>query len=376
MGEMKVTDSTKLPSINTGKYSIVYRKDSLTAEDVLNEYLSSRAFFVLGDCLQFYTALFCAPGEFCKEVLQNEYYQISYSGYYFSSFYHTHFFSPGPAIPGRKIGCRIKYEGQVRLRHEEEWKDVKKWGSSIRNSAVFNDDTVLTMHSSMADLVFNDNTQLEVKEDTSLTVCTREITEGDRTQEGLFRNVAGTHRNMVRTVHLKAGKIWAKITPSKSVLTEFETPTGVATVKGTVLPNISYLNGVFGLSCSEGAVGFNSSGNEVMFDIDPGDALNVSSPDQGGVSVGVLSGQIDVRMHTGTAIVDAHETVGVKVDEQGGDTITAQEGTIAVDTAAGTATLEENVVVTASVDADTGEFTLGTDSGTATLETTAGTGAT
>ncbi|MEE9193252.1 MAG: FecR domain-containing protein, partial [Thermodesulfobacteriota bacterium] len=158
-----------------------------------------------------------------------------------------------------RLAVISKYKGQVKVEHDTVLKTVTKIGNRIRNSSVYNEDTVLTMPVSMADLVFNDNTHLEVQEDTSLTISTRQITEEERAQEGFIRKVAGTQKEVVRNISLKIGKIWANITPSKSVLTEFEMPTGVATVRGTrcwiahiVKTIIEVLVGELGFLCDIG----------------------------------------------------------------------------------------------------------------------------
>ena len=80
----------------------------------------------------------------------------------------------------------------------------------------------------------------------------------------------------------------AKVTPSKSVLTEFETPTGVASVRGTIL-TVAYEDGVTEIDLEEGVVDFTSTGDEVNFEIETGDSVNVSVPESGQASVSVDS---------------------------------------------------------------------------------------
>jgi hypothetical protein len=158
-----------------------------------------------------------------------------------------------------RLAVISKFEGEVRIKHEGEWKTVTKVGNRIRNSSIYSNDTVLTMPGSTADLVFNDNSRLEIKEDTTLEFSTKQITEEELAQEGFIRKVAGTQKEIVRNINLKVGRIWANITPSKSVLTEFETPTGVASVRGTqcsiahiVKTIIEVLAGELGFLCDIG----------------------------------------------------------------------------------------------------------------------------
>ena len=84
-----------------------------------------------------------------------------------------------------RIAVVSEYEGDVKVEHESILKTVKKIGNRIRNSAVYDDGSVITMDASTADLVFSDNTSLEIDENTSLTITTREVSgeEGRRNIE-------------------------------------------------------------------------------------------------------------------------------------------------------------------------------------------------
>ena len=158
-----------------------------------------------------------------------------------------------------RLAVISKYKGQVKVQRDTVWKNVSKIGNRIRNSSVYNEDTVLTMPVSTADLVFSDNTLLEVNEDTTLTISTRQMTDEERAQKGFIRKVAGTQKGICRNINLKVGKIWANITPSKSILTEFEMPTGVASVRGSqafmahrVRTTVDVRGGVFGFLFNNG----------------------------------------------------------------------------------------------------------------------------
>ena len=169
-----------------------------------------------------------------------------------------------------KLAVVSEYEGEVKVEHESVLKTVMKIGNRIRNSAVYEQGCVITMHASTADLVFNDNTSLEIEEDTSLTICTREMSEEECAERGFIRQVSGKQGGGIRNINVKAGKFLANITPSKSVLTEFETPTGVAAVRGTMF-TLAYVGGVTSIDLTEGLVDFASAGDDVGFSMDPGD---------------------------------------------------------------------------------------------------------
>jgi hypothetical protein len=159
-----------------------------------------------------------------------------------------------------RLAVVSEYEGDVKVEHESIKKTVTRIGNRVRNSAVYEEDSVMTMHHSTADLVFNDNTSLEIDEDTSLTISSREMSGEEKTEGGFIRQVSGKQSGIVRNIHVKAGKFLANITPSKSVLTEFETPTGVASVRGTAF-TLAYLAGVTSIDLTQGLVDFVDAGH-------------------------------------------------------------------------------------------------------------------
>jgi hypothetical protein len=99
-----------------------------------------------------------------------------------------------------KLAVVSKFKGEVRVEHDTVWKTVSKVGNRIRNSLVYNKDTVLTMPVSTADLVFNDNTRLEVNEDTNLTISTRQMTEEEKRDEGFIREVDSTEKGILKNI--------------------------------------------------------------------------------------------------------------------------------------------------------------------------------
>ena len=283
-------------------------------------------------------------------------------------------FFPGTVLSQQeeRLAVVSEYEGVVKVEHESILKTVKKIGNRIRNSAVYEDGSVMTMHASTADLVFNDNTSLEIDENTSLTIGTREVSEEEKADDGFIRQVSGKQSEIVRNIYVKAGKFLANITPSKSVLTEFETPTGVAAVRGTMF-TLAYVGGVTSIDLTEGLVNFASAGDDVSFSIEPGDSMDISIPELGHTSVGVNTGQIDVATETGTLIIESGESTGVEVDTDTGEvTVTAEEGTVDFETSTGTAVIEEGEAAGTSVDADTGEVTISSEEGSVVFETAMG----
>ncbi len=272
-----------------------------------------------------------------------------------------------------KLAVVSKYEGDVKVEHKSILKTVKKIGNRIRNSAVYEEDSVITMHRSTADLVFNDNTHLEIEEDTSISISTRETSEEENAEGGFIKQVSGGQSGIVRNINVKAGKFLANITPSKSVLTNFETPTGVASVRGTMFV-FAYIAGVTSVNLFEGLIEFASAGNEVKFDISPGTKLNISMPAEGKVSVGVESGEVSVETNIGIANIEAGASIRVEIDTKtGGVALVAERGKVTLEFEDGTVTIEEGGSLKATIDAETGEVIVADIEGVVAITTEGGT---
>jgi len=230
-----------------------------------------------------------------------------------------------------RLAVVSKYEGDVKVEHESVSKTVKQIGNRIRNSAVYEEDSVKTMHSSTANLVFNDNTSLDIDEDTALTISSREMSEEERTEGGFIRQVSGKQSAVVRSINVKAGKFMANITPSKSVLTRFETPTGVASVRGTKFA-FTYVGGVTSIDLSQGLIDFSSSGGDVSFVVEPGDFINVSTPELGHTSIDVMAGRLNIETATGASMsIEEGGSLEVEVNDETGEmTVTGVVGVVTI----------------------------------------------
>ena len=229
-----------------------------------------------------------------------------------------------------RVAVISKFKGQVKVSHDAIWKDVKKIGNRIRNSSVYDEDEVVTMAVSTAEMVFNDNTHLEVKENTTLKITTKQLSEEERGKKGLIRAVADTQRNVVRRINLNAGKLWANITPSRAVLTEFETPTGVASVRGTIVSLV--YNGINTLiEVFKGLMEFKSSDGSLSFEIRGGVTAKISAMGEGAFKIDVISGVLSIPTSTGVVTIGKGSSLGVKEDKgAGGSVVDSVKGDVTI----------------------------------------------
>ena len=195
------------------------------------------------------------------------------------------FFS-GIAFAQEKIAVISKFNGEVKVIHEGEELVIEKIDNRIKNSSVYSNDSVVTMPGANVDLVFLDNSRLEVKENTTITINTEQIDEKDRIEKKMT----------LRNIKLKAGNLWAGITPSKSVLTTVETPSGTAYARGTeVEVDFDPATGAAIIDLGEGLVYYVMPGEPMGINMTSGDAISVTVDSvTGAATIMVEAGEVTI----------------------------------------------------------------------------------
>ena len=122
-------------------------------------------------------------------------------------------------------------------------------GPRVRFGSVFAGDVVSTKMGASATMLFGDGTTVELRESTELTV--READFSALMARGDKDKPTG------RIVKVLIGEIWSNVVPNPQVATEFETPAGVAAIKGTTLTIGVDGAGNVTFSCSSGSALWN-----------------------------------------------------------------------------------------------------------------------
>ena len=124
-----------------------------------------------------------------------------------------------------RVAQLSKVAGNVTIRRAAGAIDTaKQQGPRVMNGSVFDGDEIGTDSGASATMLFTDGSTIELKELTRLTVREVERAPGAATQQG---------KRLGRVLKLLAGDVLTHVVPNPEVATEFETPTGVAAVKGT-----------------------------------------------------------------------------------------------------------------------------------------------
>lgn len=133
-----------------------------------------------------------------------------------------------PALGQDRLAQLSKASGEVKItRADGSVEEAKQVGPRVRGGSVFAGDVIATGADGSTTVAFSDGTLVDLAASTSITV----------EEKDLSALVASgkSDRPIGRTIKVLAGDIFSEIADNPSVATEFETPSGVAAVKGTKL---------------------------------------------------------------------------------------------------------------------------------------------
>ncbi|MFQ5602475.1 MAG: FecR domain-containing protein [bacterium] len=180
------------------------------------------------------------------------------------------------AADDKDVALMLKAKGKVELSRNgnSQWYKVRR-GSRINSGEV-----IRTGDKSLAAMVFTDDKSLlKVRSNSNITI------HGKR-----------ENNSIIKRLSLSFGEMWAKVTRQKTSM-RVETPSGVATVKGTEF-NALYVNDNFLVYCQTGLIemfnqfgtmmlGANEMGRLIQgapperIQGDPNDIFNLSNDDEG-----------------------------------------------------------------------------------------------
>jgi hypothetical protein len=125
-----------------------------------------------------------------------------------------------------RVAQLSKVDGKVTIRRDDGTVETaRQQGPRVMNGSVFAGNEVATDSGAAATMLFTDGSTIDLKENTRLNV--REV-------EGSPEAVKQQKR-LGRVLKVLAGDVLAHVVANPEIATEFETPTGVAAVKGTKL---------------------------------------------------------------------------------------------------------------------------------------------
>ncbi len=177
----------------------------------------------------------------------------------------------------KDVALMLKATGKVELKKQGS----AAWAAARKGVRIHSGQVVRTGDDAFAAMVFTDDkSQLKIRANSSVTI------NGKREKDGIAKRIS-----------LGFGELWAKVTKQNTAL-RVETPSGVATVKGTEF-NALYLNAIFFVYCQQGLVEiFNQFGSLLLganeigkmeqgeapqhYEGNPNDLFNLGGDDEGG----------------------------------------------------------------------------------------------
>lgn len=187
----------------------------------------------------------------------------------------TIFCLPLNALDDKEVALMLKTRGKVELNKQGR----QRWSFAKRGERINSGEVIRTGEGALAALVFTDDkTLLKVRENSNITIIGRR-----------------EKNSIIKTLSLSFGQLWAKVTRQNTSM-RVETPSGVATVKGTEF-NALYANDNFFIYCQQGLIDmFNQYGSILLganemgrlepgsppqrIEGDPGDIFDLSDDDE------------------------------------------------------------------------------------------------
>ena len=124
-----------------------------------------------------------------------------------------------------RIGQFTAFSGNVKITRADGkvTKSLQRVGGRIRNSTLYHGDKVETAGNSSAELLFKDGTVLRIEPSSKIGI-----------DETKLASPVASAKPFMRTIDVMVGKVWSDIKPNNDVATQFQTPGGVAAVRGTI----------------------------------------------------------------------------------------------------------------------------------------------
>lgn len=204
-----------------------------------------------------------------------------------------------------------------------------------------------------AQITYDDGSILTIKSHTDITLDQR---EKKRKIFGIW-----SKPYLGRLVTIFKGKVLGIVKRRRGLVTEFETPTMVAGVRGTDLTiEVDPETGETKCGVGAGQMELYSKDGWTVFELTEGQAVGVySDPETGSISVYSYEGEMTVKSGDATIRVEPGDAMMTIVDPNtGAASVMAAKGTIEVTVGSASAVVEEGESIYGDEDPDTGVVTI------------------
>jgi hypothetical protein len=152
-------------------------------------------------------------------------------------------------------------------------REAKQVGPRVINGSLFGGEVLSTDDSGAATLLFSDGTSVDLKPKTRLTVQEMDFSA--------LQKAGKKEKPFGRKVRILAGNVFTKVAPNPQIATEFETPSGVAAVKGTEIDFAVEEDGSSDISTTEGVVDLRTEDAGLQVDLVKGNSVSLRKTKSG-----------------------------------------------------------------------------------------------
>jgi quercetin dioxygenase-like cupin family protein len=251
-----------------------------------------------------------------------------------------------PALAQASIGKLSAFQGEVKLIRKGKPQPLK-----LNMQLVAKDRVMVGVGE--AQITYDDGSILTIKSRTDITLDQR---EKKRKIFGIW-----SKPYLSRIVTIFKGKVSGIMKKRRSLVTEFETPTLIAGVRGTDFTIEVYPEtGETKCSVGAGMMELFSKDGWTVFELTEGQVVGVySDPETGSTSVYSYKGEVTITSGDATIRVEPGDAMTAVVDpNNGAASVTAAAGTIEVTVGNASAEVEEGESIYADEDPDTGVVTV------------------
>lgn len=181
---------------------------------------------------------------------------------------------------GPKIADIRSYKGTVTISGPRfGTRSPRRIGRRIRNRSIFDEDKITTGKDGTCTVVFPDSSTVTLKPGSEIQVLQKKLKKP--TAEG---------KTIGRRIRLLVGDIATKALPNRTIQTDYETPAGTASVRGTLVTiTFDPTTGAATLTVGDGNVKYFNAGTQTLMNLTSGQSVQFSlNPGTGGFTADIL----------------------------------------------------------------------------------------
>ena len=220
---------------------------------------------------------------------------------------------PQKGKTGPRIADIRSFKGTVTISGPRSGsRSPRRIGRRIRNRSIFDEDKITTGKDGTCTVVFPDSSTVTLKPGSEIQVLQKKLKKP--TAEG---------KTIGRRIRLLVGSIATKALPNRTIQTDYETPAGTASVRGTLVTiTFDQTTGAATLTVGDGSVKYFNAGTQTLMNLTTGQSVRFSlNPGTGGFTADILA-------NAGTAVTGQIGATEVRFSAEGVIKVEVRDGKV------------------------------------------------